>query len=64
MDQALEQYIDANSRLLGLAIEPEWREAVKGHLAVILEYADLVAQHELSEDCEPAPMFKVSDREK
>ena len=40
-----------------MPIEPEWQPAVKANLEVTLKHAALVAEFELPDDAEPAPVF-------
>jgi hypothetical protein len=54
---SLKNYITAASRALALPIKPEWQPAVKANLEVTLKYAALVAEFELPDDAEPAPIF-------
>ena len=49
----------AAARALALPIKPEWQPAVKANLEVTLKHAALVAEFELPDDAEPAPMFKA-----
>ena len=53
----LDDYITAASRALALPIKPEWQSAVKENLEVTLKHAALVAEFELPDDAEPAPIF-------
>lgn len=53
----LDAFIDAAAAVLGLAIAPQWRAAVRGNLAVSLRMAALVADFELPDEAEPAPVF-------
>ena len=49
--------IDAAARALELPIEPEWKAAVKTNLQVTLRHGAHVAEFELTDDAEPAPVF-------
>jgi len=53
----LDDYITAASRALSLPIRPEWKPAVKANLDVTLKHAELVAEFELPDDAESAPVF-------
>ena len=55
----LDEFVAAASRALEIPVEPEWRAAVKVNLAVTLKYAATVAEFELPDDAEPAPIFKA-----
>ena len=54
---ALDAFIDAAARLLDLPIEPAWKDAVKGHLAVTLLLAASFAEFPLPDEAEPAAVF-------
>jgi hypothetical protein len=53
----LDDFIAAASRALALPMRPEWQPAVKANLDVTLKHAALVAEFELPDDAEPAPIF-------
>ena len=55
----LDNLIGANAAALALAIEPEWKPAIRGNLAVTLRLANLVAAFELPDEAEPAPTFEA-----
>ena len=44
---------------LDLPLQAEWQGAVKANLAVTLKHAALVADFPLSDEAEPAPVFKA-----
>jgi 1-carboxybiuret hydrolase subunit AtzG-like len=56
---SLDDFVTAAAAALGLPLQPEWRAAVKANLDVTLKYAALVAEFELRDDAEPAPIFKA-----
>lgn len=56
-DAELDAYIDASAVVLGLTIAPEWRAAVRANLAVTFRLASVVAEFELPDEAEPAPVF-------
>lgn len=56
---ALDTYIDAAAEALALPVEPAWRPAVKANLQVTLRLAAVVAQFELPDEAEPAPVFEA-----
>jgi hypothetical protein len=58
-DTHLDTFIGAAAEALDLAVEPEWKPAVKGNLAVTLRLAKLVAEFELPDEAEPAPVFEA-----
>ena len=53
----LDDFIAASARTLGLTVRPQWQAAVKANLDVTLKHAALVAEFELPDDAEPAPIF-------
>ena len=55
----LDAYIDSAARTLGLPIESAWKPAVRANLEVTFKLAALVAEKELPDDAEPAPVFKA-----
>lgn len=55
----LDAFIDTGTRLLGITIRPEWREAIQLHLAVSLGHAKTVADFALPDEAEPAPVFEA-----
>jgi hypothetical protein len=56
---ALDDFIDAAARALKLPLDPAWKPSVKANLDVTLKHAALVADFELPDDAEPAPVFKA-----
>jgi hypothetical protein len=54
---ALDDYIAASARALALPVKPEWHAAVKANLDVTLKLAAVVAEFELPDDAEPAPIY-------
>jgi hypothetical protein len=59
MADQLDDFIDAAARALSLPLEQDWKPAVKANLDVTLKYAAFVAEFELPDDAEPAPVFKA-----
>jgi hypothetical protein len=55
----LDAYIEAAASALGLPVESAWRTAVKANLEVNLRHAALVAEFELPDEAEPAPVFEA-----
>ena len=55
----LDDYIAAASRALDLPVEPDWLPSVKANLEVTLRLATVVADFELPDTTEPAPVYKV-----
>jgi Protein of unknown function (DUF4089) len=60
MDEAaLDALIDAGTALLGLEMKPEWRPAVRMHLAISLGHAASVLDLPLDDHLDPAPVFRA-----
>ena len=55
----LDAYIDAAAKALGLTVQPDWKPAVRANLEVTLALAALVAEKELPDEAEPAPVFRA-----
>jgi hypothetical protein len=53
------EFIATSARALALPVEPAWYPAVRTNLAIIWKFAGLVAQVELPDDAEPAPVFRA-----
>jgi hypothetical protein len=53
----LDDFIMASARMLGLPMKKDWLPAVRANLEVTLKHAALVAEFEMSDDAEPAPIF-------
>jgi Protein of unknown function (DUF4089) len=53
------QFIAASARALALTVEPAWYPAVRTNLTITWKLAGLVAQFELPDDAEPAPVFRA-----
>lgn len=53
----LDGFMDASALILGIAIQPEWREAVKANLALTFRMGALVLDFPLPDEAEPAPVF-------
>ena len=55
----LSAYLDASARVLGIPIEPEWRDSVRAQLEVTFRLAGLVLDFPLPDEAEPAPVFEA-----
>jgi hypothetical protein len=53
----LDAYIAAGTELLGIHVRPEWRDAVRQHLAMSFDLGRLVLAFPLPDEAEPAPVF-------
>jgi hypothetical protein len=58
-DDPLDHMIDGAAALLGLAIEPEWKPAVRLNLDAILRQGRLVEEFALPDEAEPASVFRA-----
>jgi hypothetical protein len=55
----LDTMIDGAVKALRLPLEPAWRESVHANLEVTLAHAMAVAEFELPDEAEPAPVFRA-----
>jgi hypothetical protein len=55
----LDVYIDAAGQALGIPIQPEWKGEIRANLEVTFKLAALVAEKELPDDAEPAPVYQA-----
>jgi len=58
-DADLDAFIDASAVVLGLTIAPQWRAAVRANLAITFRLGSVLAEFELPDEAEPAPVFKA-----
>jgi hypothetical protein len=56
-DAEFDALMDAAAPLLGITIDPAWRDSVRANLAVTFRMADMVAAFPLPDEAEPAPVF-------
>jgi hypothetical protein len=54
-----ESYVAVSAKALGLALEPDWKEAAAANLETIFKIAALVDGFELPDDIEPSPVFEA-----
>jgi len=59
MSKSLDDFVEAAAAVLGVLLEDAWKPAVKANLEATLRHADLVAEFELPDDAESAPVFKA-----
>jgi hypothetical protein len=57
--ETLDDLITAAARLLALPVEPQWVPAIRTNLEVNLRLAALVAEFDLPDEAEPAPVFRA-----
>jgi hypothetical protein len=55
----LDDFIASAAAVLNLPLQPEWQAAVKANLEVTLKHTATVAEFELPDTTEPAPIYKV-----
>jgi Protein of unknown function (DUF4089) len=58
-DHQLDALVDAAASALSLPVDPAWRPAIKANLQVTLRLGALVAEFELPDEAEPAPVFEA-----
>jgi hypothetical protein len=58
-EDALDALIEASAAALTLPIEPAWKPTIKASLAVTLQLANFVAEFQLPDEAEPAPVFEA-----
>lgn len=58
-DKALEAYIRSAAAALGIPLEEAWMPSIRANLAVSLRLASTVAEFELPDEAEPAPVFEA-----
>jgi hypothetical protein len=58
-DQELDAWIDAGTAVLGIAVRPEWRAAVRLHLGITIDHANNVLAFAMPDEADPAPVFRA-----
>jgi hypothetical protein len=58
-DSEVDAHIKATARVLGLPLAAEWLPAVRENLAVTLKHAATVGEFSLSDEADPAPVFRA-----
>lgn len=58
-DDPVDKLMEASAAALGITIEPAWKPGIKANLQVTLKLAALVAEFELPDEAEPAPVFEA-----
>lgn len=58
-DTDLDAIIDAGAVALGIEMQPEWRDAVRMHLAISLGHAQIVLDEPVDDHLDPAPVFRA-----
>jgi hypothetical protein len=54
-----DDFITASARSLALPVDPAWYPAVRTNLEVTWKLGGLVAEFELPDEAEPAPVFRA-----
>ena len=57
VEDTLDDYIDAASKLLRLPVKEAWKPAVRANLEVSMRLARLVDEFAFSDEAEPASVF-------
>ena len=55
----LDDFVDAAAAALAIPLQPEWKPAVRANLEVTLRLAAAVAEFDLPDEAEPAPVFRA-----
>lgn len=55
----VEAWADAMAAVMGLTIEPEWRESVLANLSATAAVAEIVLNAPVEDAVEPAPVFEA-----
>ena len=55
----IDEFIEAAAAALNLPLQAEWKDAVRTNLEVTLRHAATVAEFDLPDTAEPAPVFKA-----
>jgi hypothetical protein len=55
----VDAWLDANAALLGIPVAPEWSDSVRLHLRITRDHALRVMEFALSDDADPAPVFRA-----
>jgi 1-carboxybiuret hydrolase subunit AtzG-like len=58
-DATLDGFIAAATAALALPLEAEWKPAIRAHLQATWRLAALVAEFDLPDELEPAPVFET-----
>ena len=58
-DAELEAFMDASAAVLGLHIEPGWRDPVRANLAFTFRLGRQILALEIPDEAEPAPVFRA-----
>ena len=56
-DPTLDQFAATGVALLGIPVDPAWKDTIRANLRVSLTLAAVVTSFPLPDEAEPAPMF-------
>jgi hypothetical protein len=54
-----DDFIEAAAKSLGLSLDPAWKPSIRSNLEVTFKLARLVEEFPLSDEAEPAPVYKA-----
>jgi hypothetical protein len=54
-----DDFIEAAAKSLDLSLDPAWTSSIRSNLEVTFKLARLVEEFPLSDDAEPAPVYKA-----
>lgn len=57
-ESQFDSLIDAGTTLLRIALQEEWRPAIRLHLGISLSHAEAVLAFPLPDEIDPAPVFE------
>lgn len=57
LESELDAWIDTGAKLYGVAIRPEWNEAIRAHLVMSLEHMTKVLGANISDHTDLAPTY-------
>jgi hypothetical protein len=58
-DKALDAWIDAGTAALGIAMKPDWRDAVRMHLRISLGHMATVLADPQDDHLDQAPVYRT-----
>ena len=54
-----DDFIEAAAKSLDLSLDPAWKASIRSNLEVTFKLAQLVEDFPLSDEAEPAPVYKA-----
>lgn len=58
-DDPTDDFIEGAAKALGIPLDDGWKPAIRANLGVTLRLARLVDEFALSDEAEPAPIYKA-----